>query len=521
MIQIYSYSLFFITLTLATSFLFAAECPDGKNAKFHSSAQSIISETCLKTKKSTDCQDLYKELEKTDHKKSDYELSCAANSKSADFNWKYAAACGGGAFDQTFGKTGKQIGEYLAQLTIDSAESKELQSKCDNSIEIKKAIYRNSNLGLPKHLEITPPDDTKLNSMDCNQIYQTDIIQKRNHKYQRTKQDVQRKIFKRQKLDKEDSEYLDWQKSQKKYETDIIADLKALGIFTSGLYTSAIEGLKKEGVKLECYNNVKQTELICGWLGEIAATIGGPAYLARRQMLKKSAGLVEGEGKVIHLPDVKTPIKPEICKPKCPDWLKEADFNERVRSHIKPHLQDLKKQEQILMILSRDYEKIKAEVLKTKPSAGSATGTELTLSKKDFENLLRTYNTDSEKVFRGQITSTFPKDFKIEELFADIKKGKVEMQEVPKETPKDNLQYQVQTEGGPNRSIYNMVFCDKEPGCEFSENGTKIQVKKGDLITVYPECGPGVKAILGVGLLAARLRDRKPITEMMGPKPCE
>jgi hypothetical protein len=203
-----------------------------------------------------------------------------------------------------------------------------------------------------------------------------------------------------------------------------------------------------------------------------------------------------------------------FCSPgPCPPWLKDFELKPETLEHIGYHLTSTQIPEQAL-----------AEVQK-KVQQDIAAHPDKPPGKRAIEKMLTENNTSQNEVFRNVVNTYYPNDFDVQSLAEKIREGKVHLEFKPDAATPDTAHYVATADVNGAKSQYNIFLCS-HPSCTMTEEIGGVTrtrtVQQGDILTIFPECGSGVKTMLGVVKLAKSLRENPnaPVSDFIREKPC-
>lgn len=456
-------------------------------------AQRSAVQTCEQVKASKQCQDVYKEIEMSGHSRQSFERNCAEADKIRDLDYELIKACSIGAFEKTFGDFGKALGEFAAEATIQAEKSVELEKECNSSLENKKKIFLTANIGLPKALQAPVPSDQYIQNRSCQEIYQIDIIQKGNHRYQQTMQEAQLQKAKKQSLSPEQAELLEWKANQEKDPTKTEKDHKSLASLPGRLYDSAREGLEKAGVKMECYNYNKKMELFCGWLAEWG--VGGSALYKTGKAVKRAMGFSK-EAETVELSIKGQPVKQGFTHS---SKLNFPNISPQTAEHIQSGhvikdeaIHSLDKMTSEFNADFKSKKKISAQYLGQHASKGVG----------------RAPQDPSLAIFRdGRRSTLFPKGITPEEVIKEAQGARLNFTPVKDSITEEEAIFKYKN------AEYRVVRCNAE-NCK--ADGQII--KKGEVATLHPVCGEGVVQTVSLGTVRKLIDEASPDQKLTCPQ---
>ena len=247
----------------------------------------ILQATCIATKESKDCKDLYAQIDKDSKTKdeADYQkLKCDKKTiedrQKLSFAGDILMACAASLVVDPVKDLGVMIGETAAKASINWDKARD----CDKSSDQKKQLITAYNLDMPKLMRVGFPANEKLEKMTCNQIHVLIL----NHKQTQTNA-LSRSLSAKALSPSQKNNLTDDEKEFLKYDQRRLGGVPGQG--SSGL-AEIVEGLYQQLVtKDKCYSAEQTAKLRCEIAGTVAS-MAVPGLLAlRAARLAKLSGL--------------------------------------------------------------------------------------------------------------------------------------------------------------------------------------------------------------------------------------
>jgi len=226
--------------------------------------------SCEQLKKSTQCQQAYKQIKDSGENPDSYSLQCKDRGQVLRALENYTdiqAGCAKGGWNMvkgTFVDLGTAIGEGVAKIVVDRQTEKEENARCDKDIKIKKSLYTNYNSKVPLMLQVKTPTNDHLGRRSCVQL-KKDLQDAQANQSLAAKDKVRlRLVNPKATYTAEEKEYINWlKKSAMQKDNDL------------GVIEAAKKRLHDMGIQYECYNMYRATAMICETMFDIASYAAG------------------------------------------------------------------------------------------------------------------------------------------------------------------------------------------------------------------------------------------------------
>jgi len=246
--------------------------------------------SCEDIKTSVACKKVYNQIQTEGGNPTDYELNCKDRSsllRKLENIGEYQVGCALGGWNfakDSFLGVAASVGEGVAKALIDTQKENEEEAKCDKDPSLKKALYTDYNSNVPKMLQIEVPKDEVFNRLNCSQLkVSRQLAQKRQNLLAMDKV-RSRMTDPNAKFNLEEKEYVDW-----------------INKIRKGGGGNAVEAAKTQlqemGIKIECYNDLRATAMVCETLLTGASVAAGGAGLALK--VARIAGTESTAAKVL------------------------------------------------------------------------------------------------------------------------------------------------------------------------------------------------------------------------------
>jgi hypothetical protein len=248
-------------------------------------AIEVAKKQCEEIKQSARCQELYQKIQEAGHAVEEKALRCEIDSTlttQEKFAVSYIACLRGGIYEGIIGpikELGRLLGETTAKAVISLKSDIERQKYCDQNPEMKPRLYATYNKSVPSLLAIPVPSN--LNQKSCAEI-ERDIYLESNRIQRNVGNRLDPKYFNlktRDKLTKEEIEYLEWKFNPQKGLAESNQD--------QGLSDYADQLLEAYQIRSDCYNYETRVALKCEILFHVA-TLG---FGVTKTSLAKLSGL--------------------------------------------------------------------------------------------------------------------------------------------------------------------------------------------------------------------------------------
>lgn len=197
----------------------------------------------------------------------------------------------------------------------------------------------------------------------------------------------------------------------------------------------------------------------------------------------------------------------------CPDWVEHFTVSSSTEKHVEVHSSDTDPQAAAL------------EAVKEKIRQYQAANPDKPLSRADVEKMIRDYNNGDKNIFRRQNNTFYPPGTSFNDVVSQIRQGKTPLQMIENGSDLSQTHYVASMKVNGADVKFNVYIC-AQPTCQvwdqLPQGRVHRDVHKGEMITLYPECGPGVKYMTGYDRLAKVLRDNPnaPMSSLIQDKPC-